>query len=55
MVLVQKTTRPSMKTNTNTPETIIKIETEGTCPNVFYETTVTLISKPHRLNKEREI
>jgi hypothetical protein len=29
-----------------------KIETEVTLPNSFYEATVTLIFKPHRLNKE---
>jgi hypothetical protein len=29
-----------------------KVETEGTLPNSFYETTVTLIPKPHKDKKE---
>ena len=31
-----------------------KIETEGTA-NSFYEATITLIPKPHKTNKEREL
>jgi hypothetical protein len=31
-----------------------QLETEATVPNSFYEATITLRCKPHRLNKERE-
>ena len=31
-----------------------KIEREGTLPNSFYETTITLIPKPHKETKKRE-
>ena len=31
-----------------------KIETEGALPNSFYETTVTLISKPHKDPTKKE-
>ena len=33
---------------------IQKIETEGTLPNSFYETTITLIPKPHKDPKKKE-
>jgi hypothetical protein len=29
-----------------------KVKAEGTLPNSFYEVTVTLIPKPHRLHKK---
>jgi hypothetical protein len=32
-----------------------KLEVEGTLPNSFYEATITLIPKPQRLNKDREL
>jgi hypothetical protein len=32
-----------------------KIETEGTLPHLFYEAKITLIPKPHKPNKEREL
>jgi hypothetical protein len=31
-----------------------KIETEGTLPNLFYETTITLISKPDKDPTKKE-
>ena len=31
-----------------------KIETEGTLPNSFYETTITLIPKPHKDPTKKE-
>jgi hypothetical protein len=33
---------------------IYKIETEGRLPNSFYETTVTLIIKPHKDSRKKE-
>jgi hypothetical protein len=54
MVLVQKSTG-LQRANTNTPQTITKIETEETLPNSFFVGTITLIPKLQRLNKEREL
>jgi hypothetical protein len=31
-----------------------KIKTEGTLPNLFYEGTITLISKPHKDTTKKE-
>jgi hypothetical protein len=31
-----------------------KIEIEGTLPNLFYETTITLIPKPHKDSTKKE-
>ena len=31
-----------------------KIETEGTRPNSFYDSTITLIPKPHKYPKQKE-
>ena len=33
------------KTNTYSPEAIPKIEMEGTLPNLFYQASITMISK----------
>ena len=36
--------------NKNSSETLSKIAEEGTFPNSFYETTITLISKPDKIS-----
>ena len=38
---------------TNIPQTIVKIETEGTLPNSFYKATIT--KSTQKPNKEREL
>jgi hypothetical protein len=43
---VQNSTRPSTVTNTNTLQTVHKIETEGVFPNSFYKASTTLTPKP---------
>jgi hypothetical protein len=54
MGLVQSSIRPLKRPNSNSPQTIPKIETKGTLPNSFYEATITLIPKPNKDPTKKE-
>jgi hypothetical protein len=36
-------------------KSFLKIETEGTLPNLFYKPTVTLLTKPHNVLAKKEV
>jgi hypothetical protein len=48
MGLVQRSIRPSKRSNSVLHKIFHKIEAESTLPNSFYEATITLIPKPQK-------
>jgi hypothetical protein len=48
MGLVKNFIRPQRRPNSNSPQTIPQIETEGTLLYSFYKATITLIRKLHK-------
>ena len=54
MVLVQNSTRFFKKLILILLKLFHKIETEGTWPNLFYKSLITLIPKPHKDSRKKE-